>query len=297
MLTQLARHAARRGLGVRALTGLGALGLGTVTIGATAPSADASTPLRVVTTADVKFNLTVAVPGHYVTTLHGSGQIDFVHHNVTLSLDLPAAGLHPDERVKDGTAVLHTGPIQVKGEWIGGAAYVSIPASVATQIKGAPTASYPMPSALAGDLSTSITQTAVAITYAHLLLDTLVGQHTRSAGHQTMSGVKVSGTAVGLTLAELLKIVPAIGPVMGTTLAPMTNMTIPVTIWTDSDGRLVQATFSKPKSSATGLSGTVRFSNFNAPLTLTAPPSGTVHPMSKGELAFLQAQDPLGGGG
>jgi hypothetical protein len=164
---------------------------------------------------------------------------------------------------------------------------------VASQIGGVPLAPYPVPAALGNDLNTSLSQTSVAITYAHLLVDTLVGQHTRGAGKRTMSGVRVSGTAVNLNLGELLKIVPAIGPVMGTALAPMSNTAIPATIWTDSRGRLIQVTFSQPKSATGGLAGTVRFSAFNVPVTITAPAAATVRPMPKQELDFLEAQDPF----
>jgi hypothetical protein len=297
-LTPLARRTARRVLAMPMLCRLGALGLGAVTVVATGSATAASAPpLGVITSAAVVFNLTVSVPGHYVTTVRGNGQIDFTHHDVTMSLTLPVTGLHSNQRVNGKKAVALSGPLQLKGQWIAGAAYVTMPVSLASNIGGAPTASYPVPTSLADDFDTSISQTAVAITYAHLLLDTLVGQHTRDAGHKTMDRARVSGTSVNLTLSELLKIVPALGPIMGTTLAPMAHLSIPVTIWTDSRGRLVQATFTQPKSAVTGLSGTVHFSDFNGPVTMTAPAAGSSHPISKSELAFLRAQNPFGGGG
>jgi hypothetical protein len=283
---------------VRALYGLGALGLGAATVVSTGPVSAAPPPLLgIISSAKVAFNLTVALPGHYVSTLRGNGQIDFTHHNVTVSLNLPATGLHSNQKIKGKSASLLTGPLELKGEWINGVAYVSMPPSVAALVGGAPTASYPLPASSAGDIGTSLSQTAVAVTYAHLLVDTLVGQPGRGAGHRTMSGVRVSGTSVDLTLAELLKIVPALGPVLGSTLAPMSHLSIPVTIWTDSHGRMIQATFTQAKSTTAGLSGTVRFSNFNAPVTMTAPPAGTAHPASKGELDFLEGLNPFGSGG
>lgn len=280
------------------LCGLGALGLGAVTVVSTGTvTAGASTrSLGVITSVSVTFNLVVTRPGHYVTTLRGSGQIDFTHNNGTVVLNLPTGGLHSNQKVAKGKAP-PSAPIQLKAEWVNGAAYVSLPPSVASLIGGNPTASYPVPASLGKDLDTSIAQTAVAITYAHLLVDTLVGQHTRGMGTRTMSGVRVSGTAVDLTLSELLKIVPAIGPVMGTALAPMARTAIPVTMWTDSRGRLIQATFTQPSNAKTGLTGTVRFTDFNAPVTIAAPAAGTVPTISKGELDYLESQNPFGAGG
>jgi hypothetical protein len=285
------------------LCGLGALGFGAVTVvvaspaGAAALTRASTASLTVVTSAHVVFNLTVTLPSRYVGTLRGSGQIDFTHNSVMMSLNLLPGRLHSEQRTKQSVTPLSasasTKPIQLTTEWVHGSAYVSLPASLASQIGGVPLAAYPVPAALGNDLNTSISQTSVAITYAHLLVDTLVGQHTRGAGTRTMSGVRVSGTAVTLNLAELLKIVPAIGPVMGTALGPMSNTSIPATIWTDSRGRLIQVTFSQPKSAKSGLAGTVRFSAFNAPLTITAPAAATVQSMPKGERAFLEAQNPF----
>jgi hypothetical protein len=263
-----------------------------------AGSARASTPpLSVVTTAHVAFNITVTLPGRYVASLHGTGLIDFAHDNVAVSMTLAPGGLHSNQRTTQSqtpmSSAVSTKPVQLTAEWFGGSAYVGLPASVAQQIGGTPLATYPVTPSLGSDLDTSITQTSVAITYAHLLVDTLVGQHTRGAGRRTMSGVRVSGAAVTLTVAELLKIVPAIGPVMGSALAPLTSLSIPVTIWTDSRGRMIQATFTQPKSAKSGLAGTVRFSSFNAPVTITRPAAGAASPMSKAESDFLVAQNPF----
>jgi hypothetical protein len=285
------------------LCGLGALGLGAVTVvvaspaGASASARASIPPLSVVTSARVAFDVTVTLPAHYVATLRGTGLIDFAHEKATVSITLAPGRLHSNQRTRQPVSPLYsevsTKPIQLTAELIGGSAYVSLPPSVASLIGGAPLATYPMTASLSSDLTTSLTQTSVAITYAHLLVDTLVGQHTRGAGSQTMGGVRVSGAAVNLTVAELLKIVPAIGPVMGPALDPLTSLSIPVTIWTDSRGRMIQATFTKPKSAKSGLSGTVRFSAFNAPVSITPPAAGSAPPMSKQEVDFLEAQNPF----
>jgi hypothetical protein len=233
----------------------------------------------------------VTLPGHYVTQVRGSGPIDFTHRAVSLSLTLPASGLHANALVK-GKKVPSTA-LAFRAEWVNGAAYLLVSPSVAALTGGSPTVSYPVPSSLASDITNSIGQTAVAVTFAHLLLDTLVGSDVHRVGTKTMNGVRVSGSAVTLTLAELLKVVPAMAPVMGADLAPMAKTPIPATIWTDSRGRLVQATLTGSRSARIGLTGTVHFSAFGAPVTVSAPPAATVRPIGKGELAYFRAEDPF----
>ncbi|HWW52723.1 MAG TPA: hypothetical protein VNY84_03090, partial [Acidimicrobiales bacterium] len=169
-------------LGARVLCGLGALGFGAMTVAVTSPAgavdlARASRASLTVTSAHVVFNLTVTLPSRYVATLRGSGQIDFSHNSVVMSLNLLPGQLHSEQRTKQSASPLSssvsTKPIQLTTEWIHGSAYVSLPASVASQIGGVPLAPYPVPAALGNDLNTSLSQTSVAITYAHLLVDTL----------------------------------------------------------------------------------------------------------------------------
>ena len=284
-------HGPRATLGLRTLCGLGVL----VLVGQATAAGDAGGSLPapgVVTTAHVSFNLHAALPGRYVMQLRGSGQIDFTHHNVSLSITLPASGLHANALVK-GKKQPATSALTFRAEWVNDAAYLMVSPSLAALTGGAPTVSYPVPSSLAGNIGNSIGQTAVAVTFAHLLLDTLVGSDSRRAGSKTIDGVRVSGTAVNLTLSDLLKVVPAMAPVMGTALAPMAKTAIPAVIWTDSKGRLVEATLTGSRSAPLGLTGTVQFSDFGAPVTVSAPPAATVRPISKGELAFFQAEDPF----
>jgi hypothetical protein len=53
----------------------------------------------------------------------------------------------------------------------------------------------------------------------------------------------------------------------------------------------------QPKSATTWIAGTVRVSNLNAPVSISAPAANTVRPISKGELAFLATEDPFGAQG
>jgi len=275
-------------LGAGALCGLGVL----VLLGQAVPAGASLPTPGVVSTADVSFSLQATVPGHYVTQLRGNGQIDFTHRAMAMSITLPPAGLHANALAK-GEKQPAGSALQLRAEWVNGAAYLTVSPSVAALTGGAPTVTYPVPASLAGSISNSIGQTAVAVTYAHLLLDTLVGSDPRRVGSKRIGGVRVTGTAVRLTLSELLKVVPAMAPVMGSALAPMAKSAIPATIWTDSRGRLVEATVRQAASGPEGLSGTVHFSDFGGSVSISAPAAATVRPIGKGELAFIEAQIPF----
>jgi hypothetical protein len=259
-------------------------------------AATAKTTPSVITSAHIEFALRLALPGRDVTEMRGSGAIDFTRSDATLTLDLPASGLHANALAK-GKQLPSSDPLEVKGEWVDGAAYLTLPASLAASEDGPPTISYPVQASMASDITTALSQTAVAVSYAHILVGALGGRLVGSAGRRTIHGVRVSGTEVDLTLSQLLKVVPALSPVMGASLAPMAHVEIPVTVWVDRKGRLTEVTITQPASAKAGISGSVRFFDFDTPVTVTAPPAGSFRSASKGELALLGAQDPLQGAG
>jgi hypothetical protein len=303
--TPQTRNTVRRVLGRGTRCALGVLGLGTVvTVGAAGLAGAATTTLdgagkvtpSVITSAHVEFALRIALPGHYVTEMRGNGAIDFTGSAATMTLEQPASGLHANALAK-GTHLPSSGQVVMKGEWVDGAAYLTLPASLAALVDGPTTFSYPVPAATASDITTALSQTAVAVSYAHILVGALGGRLVGSAGRRTIHGVRVSGTEVDLTLSQLLKVVPALSPVLAASLTPMAHVEIPVTVWVDRKGRLVEATMSQPASARTGISGSVRFFEFDAPVTITTPTAGSVRSASKGELALVGAEDPLQGAG
>jgi hypothetical protein len=290
----LARYAATRAVGLTALGGLAALGLHAWGAG---PAAGASTTPHktppVTTSADFAVNLHVSMPAQYALDLQSTGQADFVHHDVTLTLDLPTAGLHAPDIAK-GVAPT-TGLMALQVEWVNGVGYLTVPAALSALAGGATALSYAVPAATARKVNTAISQTAVAVTYAHILINTLAGNAAQHhVGTKTLGGKSVTGTEVDLTLSQLLKVVPGLTPEMTKDAKAMGATKIPVTIWVDRSGRLVQATMATTKSSQAAISGTVTFSNFNAPVTIAAPAAGTVKPISKSELALLEAENPFG---
>jgi hypothetical protein len=281
----MARRSAARVLGLSALSlsGLGALVLGL------SPPVGAQATTSVVTSASVSMALRLALPGHPVSDLDANGQIEFAGHSLVIAVALPeTAG-----RAKGQKAAT----LDLRGELINGTVYLTLPPSLVPKA-GSPNVYYAVSAGTASDLSTALSQTAVAVTYAKILLDTLAGQQAlQKLGSRTIAGVRVTGIRTTLSLAQLFKVMPALSPVTQGALTPMANTPIPLTAWVDGQGRLVEAVLTQPKGARTWIAGTIHFSNFNAPVTINAPPAATEHPISKTQLATLAAANPFATGG
>jgi hypothetical protein len=276
---------------------VGALALGTLAAGpAGAALARTSTVSPLISSASMSINLKLALPGRAVTSLVASGRMDVAHNALALTVTVPEVGKRPHGLAKNQVHL--SGGLTFRGEWVGGRAYLTLPASVAALAGGAPSVSIPVTAALRTEITTALTQTAAAVTYAKILLGTLAPAQAQTVvGTKVINGVRAQGTEADLTLSQLLKVVPALTPAMGATVAAMANTEIPVTVWVDRQGRLVEAVMTQPKSATTWIAGTVRVSNLNAPVSISAPAANTVRPISKGELAFLATEDPFGAQG
>jgi hypothetical protein len=251
-----------------------------------------STAPQVVTSADVSLDLTVAQPGRYATTVEMAGQIDFARLDVALTVTVPRSGQQAHDLVKGHPR--SGGAFTFKSEWLNGSAYLTLPPSLAALAGGGSSVTYAVSPAANSSITTALSQTNVAITFAHILLGTLAPvKAQKQVGTKIIDGVRATGTQVELSLSQLLKVVPALSPGMDAGLAPMANTEIPVTVWVDRQGRLVEAAMAQPKAATSWIAGTVHFSDFDAPVTIAAPPANTVRPASKGELAFLRADDPF----
>jgi hypothetical protein len=284
----LTRYLATRVVGLAALGGLGALGAGLFGTdaasgaGGTGGAGGNSGTVAVTKTVSFSFNLRIALPKAFATSVRARGQADFAHHTAQATVDVPTVGLRGSASSAAGLIPDHA-PLQVRTEWVDGHAYMAVPSSLSTLAGGATSLSLPVSSSAAGKINFDLTQSAVAITYAKVLLGELApAKARRQVGHRTINGVAASGTEVDLTLAQLLKVIPGLTPAM-TADAPMfSQATIPVTIWVDHEGRLVEvamAPTTTTNDSVASISGTVRFSNYNAPVTVTAPPSASTKPM------------------
>ena len=103
--------------------------------------------------------------------------------------------------------------LQLHTEWVDDQAYMTVPSAWSALAGDAPTVSIPTSPTMVRGIDTALTQSAVAVTYAKILLDELTAHATvhRLPG-RTIGGVRVTGTRVDLTLTQLLKVVPELAP-------------------------------------------------------------------------------------
>jgi hypothetical protein len=282
----LARSTATRAVGLAAIGGIATLGLGGFGTAADAAPRPSSAP--VVTSVSFDVNLRVTMPGQYATTLRARGKTDFVHHALTATVTLPAVGLHASA---DGLGSLPGDkPLTLAAIWVDGRAYVTVPPSLAALAGGAKVLSVPVSGSDAGKVATAFTQSSVALSYTRLLMSELVQpdqQHRVAA--RTIGGVRATGTRADLTLAQLLKLVPGLSPSMSGDIKALAGVTIPVTVWVDRSGRLVEVALSPSSSPSGSISGTVSFSDYDAKVDIAAPAAGTV------KTAPASVQQMLGG--
>jgi hypothetical protein len=291
----LARYATARAVGMAALGGLAALGMTAFDAGPALASTSKerdSTPV-VTTSATFTVALQIDMPKDYAVNLRSQGQADFAHRSVSLTIAVPAAGLHPND-LQHGAGASDQS-LDLQAEWINDKAYVTVGSGLHAQAAGATEMSYHPSEAETDQIDTTLSQTAVAITYAKLLLDTLAGKEKQHhLGSRAMDGTTGTGTEINLTLAQVLKVIPGLSPAMDDDIATMGSAAIPVTVWVDPQGRLLEVSLAPgSKPSRGSISGTVIFSDLDAPVTITTPPAARVVPMTRREQALLRSEDPF----
>jgi hypothetical protein len=292
---QLTRYLATRVVGLAALGGIATLGVGTLGAGTANGASKAQTETTpVATSVSFTMNLRVTLPGQYATELHAHGKTDFVHHAMEASVTLPPVGLHASQPESAGT-LLGPKPLVLQALWVDGHAYVLVPASLAALVGGAKALSIPVPATDANKVATAFTQSSVALSYAHLLLSELAQhQQQHRMGTRTIDGVSASGTEVDLTLAQLLKVVPGLSPAMSDESQALEQTSIPVTVWVDHKGRLVEVAMAATNSSVGSVSGTVQFFDYDGSVTVAAPAAGTVKPIPQSVEQLLNGLDLFG---
>ncbi len=301
----MTRTTATRLVGLVALGGVVALGgsaaSGASSTASSAPAADTSAPrgtapgtapgtasgtahavsTDIVTTVSFVVDLRTHLPAQRNVHLVVHGQMDFVHHTLTATVTVPTSALaasasYAGTQPAAGSITLHT-------EWIDHVAYMSVPPVWAALAHGARTVSLPTSPSLRRTVTTTLTQSAVALTYAKLLLDELTAHQTaRHLGSRSIDGVSATGTGVDLTLTQLLKLVPELSPTMTKAAALLADQKIPATVWVDHRGRLVEIRLAPPTTkehTASSVTGTMRFSRYGAPASAPVPPAATVKPI------------------
>jgi hypothetical protein len=258
--------------GAVAFGGMVALGMAIVE-----PAAASTT---VATSVSFSVNLWADPPAQRTTHFVVQGQMDFVHHTITAAVTVPRTALRPSSSDASAAFLPAGDSMNLHTEWVDGHAYMTVPASWAGLVKGARALSLPTSSSARRTIDTALTQSAAALSYARILLDQLTNHHAVHLAHpRVIGGIPVTGTTADLTLAELLKLVPELSPTMTKNAATMASQTIPTTVWVDHQGRLVEVTMRAAPGDTESVTGTVRFSNYNAPAQLHAPASATVKPL------------------
>jgi hypothetical protein len=241
----------------------------------------ALTSTTVATSVSFAVNLQAVVPGHSTIHLLVQGQMNFEHHTVVATIPMPVAS----PPISNAALVPGTSPLNLHTEWVDDHAYMTVPSAWSGLARGAQTLSLPASSSLHRSIDTVLAQSAVALTYAKILLSELTEhQKVRPLGKRTLDGVSVTGTEATVTLGQLFKLVPELSPTMAKDVSAMANQTIPISVWFDRQGRLVDVQMAADKASAgtqsaPAVTGTVRFSDYDAPDKVTVPPPGTVKPI------------------
>ncbi len=149
----------------------------------------------------------------------------------------------------------------VNAVFSGGTVYVEVP-SLATLI-GEPWISVALPSSATSAIPGVFTTVGGALGDVNEILDFAQSHHAsvHSLGSSTVDGTAVTGSKV---------------------TAHVKRLGIVATLWANSSGQLVQAKVAGGLAGghrAVGISAVVDFSGYDAPVTITAPPSSQVRPI------------------
>jgi hypothetical protein len=274
----LARYTATRIVGLAALGGFTAFGFGALgSDNANGTSTPHSGSAPVTTSVAFTANFRVQQPGQYATGWRANGTADFAHRSAEESVTLPSSGLHALGMAAGAILPGHD-QMTLQAKWVAGRAFVTVPPSLSHLFDSAGEVAIPVSAALARKIDLELNQSAVALTYAKVLLGELAGnQAQHRVGSRNIDGVRASGTEIMVTLTELLKITPGLSPTMSQDATTFGTEAIPVTVWIDHKGRLLEVTMTDPgKGTVPSLSGSIQFSHFNDPVTIAVPPANEV---------------------
>jgi len=252
--------------------GVGGGGLASGAFARPRPVVQDSASSAPVTTASFSFKLAVKglVRHGGTVALSGTGQVDFGADAVSAAITLPpsVAALIPG-----GTASATT----VDAVLSGGTVYAEIPGLSSLVHK--PWISISLPAGVTSAIPGGFSTVAGALGSVNEILTFARGHHAKvvSLGSGTVGGAPASIFGIG-------------GRIDGVKVAAK--------LWADGSGRLVQAAL-QAGSRGAGVSGTIDFSGYGAPVTVTVPPSSEVQaiPLSLVEnvLGGLLGKAHLGG--
>jgi hypothetical protein len=231
--------------------------------------------------ADFTLSFTM-VSGSTTKTVTGNGQVDFAHHAVSAHLTLPALGSTT------------TSPTALNAELVSNTAYVQVPAAFSQLAGGAQWISVALPASATTKVTSGFEAAAAAVTDASSIVTTLTAKGgtvtSRSSG--VFNGSPVHETVVSVDVAKLLATFSELPSGAAAKITGATGATVPVKIWANSAGQLVQISFSHAittgKKSAT-VAGVLSLSDIDGPVTIAAPPAGEVKAISPSMLQGLAA--------
>lgn len=198
------------------------------------------------------------------TTVPVTGQIDFADADATATVVLPA-----------DLPIAALAGITENVVLIGGTLYLSVPASLQAFVDGASWAQVKLPSGIGSAVDSFGSMLAGWCANSQSLVDLLEarGVSVTSLGSTTVGGVAVTGQQVessGRHLRPVTKVVrrldPQVAQLKGTT--PVT-----IDIWSNSEGQLVELSVdvNSTEGALQSATLTVTFSDFDQPVTITAP--------------------------
>ena len=204
-----------------------------------------------VSTASFNFSVLLSGLTSSPVTITGTGQADSVDHEVSVTVNLPAAVA---ARIPGGTAT----PEVVSAVLAQSTIYLDVP-SLQSRI-GAPWISVTLPSKPASKVSGMLSKVASAIGDVNSIVGFARSHHATVTPlpTSTIDGVTATGNHI---------------------VAAHKQMKITANLWADSSDQLIQAdvmTSATTKKKSIGVNATINLSGYGNPVTITVPPASQV---------------------
>jgi len=226
--------------------------------------------------ATTSFSFSVAVSGlaPSAVTVTGSGQADFRNDSVALSVDVPAGAA---KLIPGGSAT----PEVINAVETGGTVYLEVP-NLASMV-GKPWISVALPAKAKTTGKGALSKVAGALGDVSAIAQ-FAQSHNASVTPlkgEVVNGVPSTGTQIVAKLSH-----------------NGGSSTVTATLWADSSDRLVQANVAASgalKAGTVGVNATVNFTDYDGPVTITAPPASEVRAISLSTVEAFLGKFHLGG--
>lgn len=247
---------------------VGALAVGTaLTVAPATASAASGTPP---TTADLSFTFSGKL-GKAAVTGSGSGDVNFTSDALSVTINMPAGispfmSLVPLPKSLSLTAIAKDTQIEI--EVVGGTLYLTM--AGLSKIAGKTTVGITFTASTVASLFTGIDDGLANPS----VLVAKISRHAKlkPAGKGTVGGTKTKGYKVTVSTKGVLGLIPGLGTLVGSTLTKLVGKTLPIELWTNSAGQVVELSLARGHAK---LKAAIDLSNFGAPVTVAAPAAAT----------------------